>query len=363
MPSIENDYSPILRSGTLDKPSGIRGRHKLRQSIPNAGIGEELVLILSDGNPVSAMTAGERYWGSASSWVIADVSVHHLAFRFSYQDPDGLAGYDIAATARVAVINAAVAARSNVRGVREYIEPAMRAAVTRSLSRPRNAHLSNAGDQDTPTELNSRLQDHSHILHGITGQPLPTDQWLAVTVTELSIAFDGATQTHYNTLVDTSRATTTRLAGIDGDKAAAMRQIEFQKIWAEHYGKDVPAELGKYVTWVAADPTPENIRILAEMVAADGRLERDRVDSLIGKLIDSKLIVEFEDIPKAIDEIDRARRGAVTGGAGRPDGQPLGIDGARSSRSFQSASPDVTVADADIVDDGSGVDDDRDWGN
>jgi hypothetical protein len=68
-----DDYNPIVQQGSIERASGILGRRKMRQSLPTVEHGQAIVFIGADGGVISGSgytSAGERYWGSATRWII-----------------------------------------------------------------------------------------------------------------------------------------------------------------------------------------------------------------------------------------------------------------------------------------------------
>lgn len=339
----ENDYNPIVREGQVELGSGILARRRARQSVPDASHGEEVVLIGADGAAVSGRgTAGERYWGSARGWVIVDVSDHHLSFHFSYRDPDGAASYEIAALATVTVSDAAATVRRRARGVRAYVESALRSTATRSLS----SSLRGDGG-DTLSKLNARLGSHAELLRRFVGTGLSVADWLLVTITDLSIQFDGSTSAHYDQLVAADRAAEVSNRTLINRKQTTMHEIELRQTWADYLGGQMSDPLRRAVAAAAADPTPDNIREVSNKLDEDDRWQRGQFVETLNRLIDRNVIVEIEDIRNTKVIIDGLQKGITEG------------DSSRSQ-------PSMMIEDAEIVDDHNALppdDSDHDWSN
>ncbi|MGH3262877.1 MAG: hypothetical protein ACRDNS_12850, partial [Trebonia sp.] len=203
MPALESDYSPVVRQGAIEKPSGIMGRRRARQSLPDAGHGEQLVLIDASGGTLGASghaTAGERYWGTLRGWVLVDMSDHHLPFSFGFRDTDGVASYQVDAVLTVTVADAAAAVRRRSSGVRTYVEAAVRSEVNGALARAVDVDA-----DDILARFNQRLSGRTNILLGLVGRRLLVADWLTAMVANLSIAFDASTTAHYDQLVAADR--------------------------------------------------------------------------------------------------------------------------------------------------------------
>ncbi len=351
MSPVDNDYTPIIRQGTIEKASGILGRRRIRQSLPDAGHGEELILIEANGGPVSVKghtTAGERYWGSLRAWVIADVSDHHLSFHLTYRDTDGAAGYEVTAVARVTIADAAVAVRRNVRSVRAYVEPALRSTAEDAISDDYY------GDgRGTLTRLNTRLGNHQRNLRNLVGRSLQVEGWLSAVITDLSIEFDHATASHYDQLVAANRGAEIDNTTLINRQQTAQHEIGLRRIWAAYLGEQVSDPITRAVAAAVGDPTADNIKEVADKLDADVRLQRDQFIATLNRLIDNKVIVELDDIKNTKVIIDGLQKG-------------LAAENAQETRMITDSAPlppDKTVMDAHIVDDRPPYDSDRDWGN
>jgi hypothetical protein len=355
VPPIDDDYTPIIRQGTIEKISGILGRRRIRQSLPDAGHGEELVLLDSRGGPVGTgghITAGERYWGSLRGWVMVDASDHHLSFSFACQDIDGAAGYQIEAVTRVSVVDAAATVRRNVRGVRAYVEPALRSRATGCLS-----NVGQANGADTLTMLNTRLANHSASLSRLVGSHLQVADWLSTVITDLSIQFDAATTEHYDQLVAANRRAELSNTTLIHQQQTAMHEIKLRKTWSDHLTDLVSDPVKVLVEAVAADPSPANIKELGDKLSESDDRRYTEFLTMLNRMIDREVIVEVDDLPKARVLYDGLRKSLSA-----DDGQQRSvrmIDDAQSQ-------PEKTIADAEIVEDRdqrSQYDPDRDWNN
>jgi hypothetical protein len=340
----ENDYNPIVDEGKIERASGILGRRRARQSVPVAGHGEEVVLLGANGGLVSGKgetTAGERYWGSSRGWIVVDISDHHLYFRITYQDTDGAAGYEISAVATVTVADAPAAVRRKARGVRAYVEPALRSTATRHLSGSMHTEV-----DDTLKKFNLRLGGHTDVLRGLIGGTFQVGDWLSVTITDLSIQFDSATAVHYEQLIAADRTGEVKNRTIKNQTQTAKSEIELRETWAEYLGKQMSDPLRRAVAEAAADPTPDNIREVANKLDEDDRWQRNQFLATLNRLIDNKVIVELDDVRNTRVIIDSLQKA-------------LTADGDSRSR------PEKMIAGTSVTDDPepSSGDYDRYWGN
>jgi hypothetical protein len=312
---VENDYAPIVRQGTIEKASGILGRRRVRQSLPGAGHGEELVLIEANGDAVSAKghtTAGERYWGSLGGWVMVDVSDHHLPFRFGYRDTDGAAGYQIDAVVTVTITDAATAVRRKANGVRPYVEAAVRSAATGRL-----AGTPDTAVGDALAMFNQRLGSHTELLRRLVGTGLSVTDWLSVVITDLSIQFDTATSAHYDQLVAADRQAEVDSRTLINRQRTSVHEINLRNTWAQYLGAQVSDPLKRAIAAAAADPTADNIKEVVDKLDEDDRVQRSQFVATLNRLIDNKVIVELDDIRNTRVIIDGLQKGPTEGDSDR----------------------------------------------
>src|ERR1700694_5802468 len=127
-----DDFSPIVDQGTLAEASGIFGRIMRRRELPAVGVGVELVIADKAAKPVASgkeISAGEKFWGNAASWIKVDVAEHALEFRIPFADPTGRVGFIAAVTVGARVVNSSEVAASAIASVKGLLEPALTEAV------------------------------------------------------------------------------------------------------------------------------------------------------------------------------------------------------------------------------------------
>lgn len=294
MPPDTGNYNPVAEQGIIDKPSGILGRRKLRDSLPQAGHGYELVFIDANGESRPGYaTAGERYWASGGTWLKIDVGDHELTYSFPYRTADGTAGYDIAVTVTVRVFDAGQAVRHKAQGVRMYVEPALSAMVHQALPA---VYQQNGGD--SLTTLNVRRDQVAQAVRGTVtpGSSFQLDGWLHVHVAGVSVAFDTATAFHHDQLVDAARDAELDIIQLRNKERSARAEINLRKTWSDYLEPRLVNPLTRAVETVAANPTQESIQQVVSQLDASDQWTKAEVVAILNKLIDKDFVGDISEL-------------------------------------------------------------------
>lgn len=304
-----NDFDPLAVQDVIEKPVGIMGRRKVRDSLKPVGFGHERVFVDPDGNAYAAkgsVTAGEKYWTAGGTWLSIDIADHTLSYSFSYRDVDGAAGYQISMTVTARVADPVAVAVNNIRSVQVYIEPVLRSAVTTALTEYR-AH----DTSPNITTLNSRLGAiEQRLRNGLQpGRLTAIPRWLSVTLADVAVVFDEATKAHYDDLITASRG-----------RQLAEADRERQTDWAEFYKKDLDDPHARWAKLLGANPTPENLQQVISMIDADERRRTTETLDIIKTLIDTNYFENVDQIKNfralldsALASSDRADRALEPG--------------------------------------------------
>lgn len=285
-----NDFDPLAGQDLVEKAAGLLARRKMRSTIKPVSYGCERVFVDSDGvvHAVKGpITAGERYWTSGGSWLSIDVADHSLTYSFAYRDLDGTASYRIDATVTVRVVDAVEVVRRKIRGVRAYIEPALRTSINEVLTSFRaqdsshNLYKLNARRGDIERQLVERLQP---------GRGIKIEDWLSVRLADLNVTFDSDTAAHYDTLVSAAR-------GLEIDAADRKQRTE----WAQYFEQHLTDPLARAVQIVSADPSQENVERVVGMINADEKWRTGEAASVLKTLIDKNYF----------DNLDQLKAGRV----------------------------------------------------
>ncbi len=301
----DGDYNPVASQRKIDKPSGILGRRRLRDSLPAVEYGNERVIVDADGHVRSgrgAAVADDRCRVSPGTWLSVDTGDHDITYRFNHREPDGSAGYDIQVDLTVRVSDAAEAVRRNVTGVRRYLVPELTTRISTALTASLQQDVAtsvrklNTGRDQIACELRQAMAPGSEIQVG---------GWLSATVTSISVRLDAATTTHYDHLVAAAR-----------DVEHARAEIGLRETWSKYLEPRMADPLKRAVATIAADPTQENIQRVAEQLDADERWRRGEVIALLKMLIDKDYVEDISQLSaiKAIVEMLQRSSGRADGG-------------------------------------------------
>jgi hypothetical protein len=281
----DGDYNPVAAQGKIEKPAGILGRRRLRDSIPPVEYGYERVFVDADGQIRSgrgATTAGERYWASPGMWLNVDTGDHDITYRFTYREPDGTAGYNIEIYVTVRVSNAQEAVRRKVSGVRRYAESALSTKVSMTLTQA----LPHDGASGVRMLNTRRDQIAQRLRDAMTpGAYFTIANWLTVTVTDVSVSFDAATSAHHDSLIATAR-------GVEDAEA----KIRLRETWSNYLEPQMADPLKRAVATIAADPTQENIQRVASQLDADDRWRSGEVIGILNTLIKENYVEDINQL-------------------------------------------------------------------
>lgn len=321
------DFDPLSQQETVEKTTGILARRKMRSAIKPIGYGCERVFVDLDGVAQAVkgpVTAGERYWTAGGTWLSIDVADHALSYSFAYRDLDGTASYRIDATVTVRVTDAVEVARRNIRGVRVYVEPALRTSINEALASFRSQDSShnlirlNARRGDVERQLADRLQP---------GRSITIEDWLSVRLADVAVTFDSDTEAHHGKLVSAAR-------GLQLDEADRKQRTE----WAEYFEKHLTDPLARAVQIVSANPSQDNVERVVSMINADEKWRTGEAAEVLKTLIDKNYF----------DDIEQIKAGRVLlESLLRPD--------VRADRALGPGIPDASVAAGEVIDSDANV--------
>ena len=279
------DYDPVTARGKIEKPAGILGRRRLRDSLPPVEYGHERVFVDAGGQVRSgrgATTAGERYWASPGMWLNVDTGDHDLAYRFTHREPDGTAGYDIKVEVTAWISDAEEAIRRKISGVRRYAEPVLSAKVGAALAaQPHSQGATGIRG------LNTRRDQIGRQLHAelAPGREFAVGKWLSVRVINVSASFDAATTAHHDSLVAKAR-------GVETTEA----DIKLRQTWLGYLEPQLADPLKRAVATIAADPTQANIQRVATQLDDDDRWRSGEVINILNTLIKENYVDDINQL-------------------------------------------------------------------
>jgi subtilisin family serine protease len=300
-----DDFSPIVEHGELEVATGILGRITGKRDLPSVGLGTELVLAGRDGKPIAngaSITEGEKYWSKAVTWIKVDISEHTLELDIPFRDPTGRAGFRATVTVGASVVNALLVAKLGVVGIKDFLEPVLSEAVA-----------SGAGSLKPPTPgdpvatLNtSRTAAEAALREAMRGNVSGLPGWLAANVKAISVAFDQATNRHYEDLVERARRDEHIDAAASNEKREAGVAIALRAQWREALAPSLSNPAMLQVEAVLGEPSQRNIAKAVELINGEETLARDRTFQIFSKLIETGLVYETSELSDAMQQIKAA---------------------------------------------------------
>ena len=161
-----DDYDLVVAQGKVQKPSGLLGRRRAHDTLPDLPHGYERVFRGKDGSLSATgggLTAGERYWSTAATWFNVDIRTHNLTYQFLQRSQDGQSEYVVTVEVSVRVTSAIDVIRRNLHSVRSHIAPALAARVDAGFEEPHNVR---AGVDDA----SSLIEAHATIGRAVRRQ-------------------------------------------------------------------------------------------------------------------------------------------------------------------------------------------------
>jgi hypothetical protein len=366
-----DDFSPIADQGTIEGGRGILGRWRRRADLTPVGYGFERVFVDDDGKVTGGrnISAGEKYWAHGSAWVTVDVSAHQLTYELPVADRTGKAGYVVTVTVSAQVKDGREqdVVRERAGKVRPMLLPGIQEMVASGIRGATAEGPPAIGPAGPPADIGletgdelsgmrQAIEDRLRSQH--VGKPVPAPDWLATSVSSLSVAFDQTTAKHVQALIEQARA------GVIEVRAAAQK-IALREKWRDHLFEHMAQGPARAIEVVLDNPTPEAIQAAVLQLNAAESEKRDDMRSVLELMIDHKLVDDVRDVEQwqAVKAITEALLPEGTQASGAP---ALGAGSSQSPRRRPGRDGDVIDAVAETaehgtVGDGDGVPADRNW--
>jgi hypothetical protein len=303
-----DDFSPITEHGEVKAPVGIFGRLTGQRDLPTVGLGIELVLTGKDGKPIAggaATTAGEKSWAKAASWIKVDTSEHTLEFKIPFRDPTGLAGFDATVTVGAAVANSSQVASLGVTSVKDFLEPLLNEEVTDG-----SKSVAAITDDNPIAALNeARSAAEAALREKVRGAIEDAPPWIKATVKSINVAFDAATNTHYDELVERGREKQRIDAVADNEELETQRTIKRDALWREALSDHLSDPGMRSFEAVFRDPTPQNIDRAVQAVNASEAADRELTAEILTQLITKNHLHDWGEVGEAVEQIRQAIKG------------------------------------------------------
>jgi hypothetical protein len=301
-----DDFSPIVERGKLEEAPGFVARIMRRRALPAVDAGSELVLVNQAGKPVAhgeQLSAGEKIWATATSWIKVDVAEHTLELRVPFEDPGSRAGFVAILTIGARVANSAKVVSSGISSVKDALAPALAEAVASCAVTTKASPDSNPVDA-----LNKSRRTALTTLRQSLRPNLVLPEWLASDVRSISVEFDEPTKHHYDDLVRRGREGEL----VDATAGVARKQtehtLEMSKMWQQAMSDHLQDPVTSSITGVLFDPTPRNIKDAIDQASASNAVARQQAYDVLTSLIDNNYLHKTSELSDAMKEIRTALR-------------------------------------------------------
>jgi hypothetical protein len=320
------DYSPIVDRGDLEVPRGFLERMTGKRDLPSAGMGVELILAGNDGKVIatgSDISAGEKYWRRATSWVKVDVSEHTLDIKLAVNDPAVLADFVAAVTVGVSVVKARLVAERGILSVSDAVAPVLQNTIA-SATRPATA----SDDLEPAGRLEkARQTTETAIRDTLVGKPLENlPDWVSTQVKAVSVEFDEKTRQHYDELIAHGRKKQTINADEDNQDLQTGRGLKRDEMVREALRPHLMNPAWRAFEAAIKDPTPANIaRAVAEANASDNA-QLELKFQFLNQLMETNYVNDWEQLRDAMDQVqltkDNSAESSTPATMGPGDAQP-----------------------------------------
>jgi hypothetical protein len=307
-----DDFSPIVERGTLEEAPGFLARIMRRRELPSVDVGSELVLVDQAGKPVAhgtQVSAGEKFWAGATSWIKVDIAEHTLELHIPFEDPGGRAGYVASLAVGARVSSSAKLAKSGASSVKESLAPALVEAVASC------ALTIKASSGSTPVDtLNrSRSTALATLRKSLRKNLVSLPDWLAVDVRSIALEFNAPTQRHYDDLVKHGREEEIAAATADVKRIKTKQAIDESKQWKDAVAELLGDPVTKPLAGALLEPTPESVKDAVDQMNAADALARERSYEVLVSLINNNYLHKTGELSDVMNEI----RAGLRGGEGR----------------------------------------------
>jgi hypothetical protein len=299
--SVTDDFSPIADEGEFKAEGGLLGRLRRRHNLEPVSGGYARVLLDEEGAPVltgDQMSAGQKYWSRARSWVKVDVRRHTLEYEIRFSDPSGRAGFIATITATCSVKDPEMAVVEGAEGVKDVVVPALRAAIKRVS----NTSPDIEGDDPVKTLSAMRVRA-SQSADEVVGQVPGVPAWLSAEITAVSVDFDAATASHRDELIRRSRDGQLIIADGENKKIETNTSMEIREIVRTSLTPHLANPATRAIEVVASDPSPENINALVNALNGVEAAQQSATIALLQELIEKDYLDKEDPIYKAIVDV------------------------------------------------------------
>jgi hypothetical protein len=299
--SVTDDFSPVAEEGRFKAETGLLGRLRRRNDLEPLSGGYARVLLDEQGAPVLAgeqISAGQRYWSRARSWMKVDVRRHTLEYEIKFSDPSGQAGFVATITVACSVKDPKAAAVEAADSVKDVLVPALRGAIKRA-----SGTGSAIGDDDPVAALSTMRAHAERAAEEVVGEVSGIPAWLSAEITAISVDFDAATAGHRDELVKRSRDGQLIVADGANKKIETTTSMEIREIVRNSLTPHLANPATRAIEVVASDPSPENIDALVATLNSVEADQQSATIALLQELIEKDYLDKEDPIYKAIVDV------------------------------------------------------------
>lgn len=282
------DFSPVAEEGTIERPRGMLGRWRQLSQLPPIGNGFVRVLLNENGEPMGGgqnLSAGEKYWVSAVSWVKVDIRDHTMRYTFPLSEPSGNASFDVTVTLTVTVKNPMEVVRRGIRSARGIVEPALQTALLHIAGQLGRPYVLGDDPLLALNECRSRVAVAvSSALGSYQHLTLPLS--IGAVMGPVAVSFDRATQNHHDDLLN--RIQKGRIIDVDASNTEreTTHAIANREAWRKALEPYLSDPEKRAFEIVAANPSEENIRAVVAHLDEDDKGRRSEVLAVLNTLVD-----------------------------------------------------------------------------
>jgi len=306
------DFAPVTEKGELQAASGLLGRLGRRHDLEPLDGGFARILLDEHGAPVASgkqLSAGQKYWARARSWVKIDTRAHRLEYDVEFSDRSGSAGFVAKIAVTASVVNAQGAAKDGCTSAGEILVPVLSEAIEVATGR-----TAPPSEGNPVADLNAAREQASAAARKLVGKPLKAPKWLSATVDAVSIEFDQVTAKRHADLIETRHGSHLIEAEGENKQIEAETEMKLRDIVRTSLEPHLRDSVGREIEAVVSNPSTENINAFAAKMA-DGEGERQQaLFAVVQQLIDKDYLDKDDPIYRTLVEVSSKALEGMYGG-------------------------------------------------
>jgi hypothetical protein len=271
------------------------------------------VLLDEQGKPLASgeqLTAGQKYWTRARSWVKVDVGTHRLEHEVDFSDPTGSAGFTAKIAVTASVRDAEGAVRDGCSSAAEILVPLLREAIEVA------ATSSPPAEEGDPIAALSAIRGQAReAARGLVSTEPAVPEWLSAKVTAVSVDFDEETAKRHADLIEKKHGTHLIAAEGENEQKKAETAMKVRDIVRESLEPHLRDSMGREIEVVISNPTTENINAFASKMADTELGRQQALFAFVQTLIDKDFLDKEDPMYRTlVDVSSKALEGLYDGG-------------------------------------------------